>query len=274
MNNRLSKSKKNNRTNKIYKNNDIEESKKYISRQNEIMTNRLLMLFGIAVGLVASLVYLMNITNYETTKLHTITFVCMFIFGAFLAASFILLIYRFQNGIDESDKTFNSRNIFGTAFILFMANLLIFFTYQKWIPLLTALTITVTALIYIYYLYQLEFFAFSVLSAIGCFLIYFGEGRSFPIYFSLSFKILLALIAVLVFAAALVVSRNKGFLLKSKVFDEKAGYFQFYILSAVLAVSAALVMQTFFSINFLYIIISVVACFVVVGIYYTVKMIY
>jgi len=187
--------------------------------------------------------------------------------------SFMFFIYRYAKGVDESDKTVNSKNILGSALFLFLTNQLIFTTYQKWIPFLTALLICVTALVYIYYLYQREFFVFSMFAAIGCFLIYFGERQGISGYLSAFSKVLLVLLAVFVFAAAYAVSKNKGYLFKANIVGKNAKYFQFYILAALLAVSAALAAQTFVNINFLYIIISVIAYFVVVGIYFTFKII-
>lgn len=269
----LSKIKRTVRANKIYKNTDIEDSRKYIVKKNEIITNRLLILFGMAVILVASMVYFMNMPSNETSRLRSITFVCMFVFGLMLVLSLIFLIYRYTKGIDEGDKTIHSKNIFGVTLFLFLTNQLIFFTYQRWIPFLTALLISITVLVYIYYLYQREFFIFSVFAAIGCFLIYFGERQGIPGYLSVFSNILLVLLSVVVFVSAFIVNKNKGYLFKINILDKKAKYFQFHILAVLLAASAALAVQNFFNINFLYIIIFITAYFVIIGIYFTFRMI-
>lgn len=259
--------------NKIYKNKDFEESRKYSARRNEIITNRLLILFGLTIVLIACFVFFMNMTFDGAEKLQDIAFAGMIIFGAAVLASFIFAVYRYKNGVDESDKSVHSKNMFGTAVILFLIDLLIFFTYQKWIPFLTAFAISLTILVYVYYLYQKEFFTFSVFTAIGCFLVYFSKSQILPRYFTLGFKSLLALLAVFIFVFAFTVKKNKGVFLKVNILDKNSYYFQFYILSAFLAVSAVLVFQTFFAINFFYIIVGIIVYFIAAGIYFTVRMI-
>ena len=261
------------RTNKIYKNEDFETSRRQIARKNEIVTNRLLILFGIAVVLIACFVYFMNMPVSDGVKLRKISFVCLCVLGAMLLFSAVFLIQRYRTGIDESDKTVTSKNIFATILLLFLADLLIFFTYYKWIPFLTVAAISLTVIVYIYCLYQREFFVFSVFAAIGSFLVYFGKNLSLSSVYITASKIMLIVLAVLIFAFALTVGKNRGFLFDPDAFQKNFKRFPFYILAAVFAVSAVIEIQTFVGINFLYILIANLAYFIFAGIYYTVKMI-
>ncbi|MCL2775479.1 MAG: hypothetical protein FWD71_19375 [Oscillospiraceae bacterium] len=255
----------------MYKNKDLEQSKRHIARRNEIISNRLLILFGIAVVVVACFVYFMNMPVSDGNKLHGISFVLVFVLGALLLFSIVFLFQRYGKDVDESDKTVHSKNILGIALFLFFANLLIFFTYYTWIPFLTALAISLTIIIYIYYLYQREFFIFSVSAAIGCFLIYLGDTHSLADYYRMIFKILIAVLAVLVFSAAVMINQSKGFLFKQDIMQKNSKCLPFYILSAILAICVVIEFQTFFDINLFYLIAANLVYFIVVGIYYTVK---
>jgi len=197
--------------------------------------------------------------------------------GVLFIASLIFFVYRLIQGIDESDMILHSKNIFAAAAFFFFAFALIFFKGQDWIPFLTALAITITALVYLYYLYQKEFFLFALFTAACCFFLYFAETALLSGAYRMVFKIALAASAVLVPALALALMRNQG-RLKSKIFnikilDHNAKYFQFFILSAIIAVLAVLgfVSAVFFS--FFYLICAVLACFIIIGVYFTVKII-
>ena len=261
------------RTNRMYRNKDFEESKKYIARRNEIITNRLLILFGIAVVTVACFVYFMSMSLSDSVKLRGISLVFMIILGILLICSVIFMYRRYKKDVDESDKTVHSKNVFGIILFLFLANLLIFFTYYKWIPFLTALSISLTILIYIFYLYQREFFIFSVFAAAGCFLIYFAETHSLASSYTFVFKVLLAVLAVLTFAAAVMATKKRGFLIKENILHKNSKSFPFYILSVFFAGSAVILFLTLFNISVFWLIFANLVYFIIIGIYFTVKMI-
>jgi hypothetical protein len=157
----------------------------------------------------------------------------------------------------------------------------IFFSGQRWIPFLTALAITVTVVVYLYYLYQREFFWFSLFTAAGCFCLYLADTSASPLAedHRIIFKVLLAAAAVFIFAFALTLMKNKGRLkfksLDLKILEQSAKYFQFFVLSAIIAVFAAAgflpAALVFFS--FFYLICALLAYFIIIGIYFTVKII-
>ena len=274
----MGKTNRTNRANKIYRNKDIEQSRKYTEQRNEIITYRLLMLFGAAVCIVGFFIFVMNTTQGDIQKLEKISFAGLIVTGILFIASVIFLVYRVRQAVDETDRVIQSKSVFAAALLLFLADLVIFFTYQRWIPLMTALVITIIALAYIYYLYQKEFFYFSFFSALGCFLLYLAGSQHLSDFFRMGSKVLLAACAVFILAFALMLMKSKGhlksrpFKLNIKILEKNSRYFQFYILSAFIAGFAAV---SFFSvnINFFYLLGSLVVYFILVGIYFTVKII-
>ena len=262
------------KTNKIYKNKDLLESKKYQQRRNEIITNRLLILFVLSIFVVSFFVFAMGITWSNIQRLINISFAGLILTGILFALSLIFLVYRFNQGTDESDMTVNSKNIFAVISFLLFSFFLIFFTHQVWIPFLTAFAISLTVLVYIYYLYQKEFFLFSLFTGISCLFLYFAQSHLLSVYFKTGFKVLLGVFAVFVLAFSLFLMKNKGYI-KSKsinisILGKNAKYFQFYILALFIACYAVL---SFFPVNFFYLICAILAYFVAAGVYFTVKMI-
>ena len=268
------------KTNRINKNKDLEESKKYIKRRNDIITYRLFILFGITVALVSFFVFIMNAGNTDIKTLSAISFAGLIVTGILFILSGLFFFYRLIKGIDESGMTVNSKNIFAVSLFAFLADSLIFFTGQNWIPFLTALVIAVTILVYLYYLYQKEFFLFALFTAICCFLLYFTETSLLSGSFKTGFRVLLAAAAIFVLAFSLILKKNKGRLnigpFNIRILRKDAKYFQFFILAAFIAVCAVLGLITISLLsflNFFYMICAVLGCFIIVGIYFTVKMI-
>ena len=265
-----------NRTNKMYKNKDIEQSKKYAERRNEIITYRLLIFFGIAVCAVSFFIYAMNIPQNAIKSLDRLSFAVLIITGILLILSFVFLVYRNRQSVDESERVIHSKSLFVIAILLFLSDLLIYFTRQKWIPVLTAFVITVTILAYIYYLYQREFFYFSFFTAMGCFFLYFTSSQFLSPAVRMGFRALLFAGAVFVLISALLFMKSKGqlkiraFNVNIKILEKNSRYVPFFILSVFIAGLAA---ASFFSINFFYLICALIVYFVIVGIYFTVKMI-
>ncbi|MCL1858582.1 MAG: hypothetical protein FWF92_05050 [Oscillospiraceae bacterium] len=266
------------KANKMYKNKDVENSRKYSERKNEIITYRLLILFGIAVCTVSFFIYAMNIAGSDIKKFEKISFAGLIITGILFIFSVVFLVYRVNQAVDESDRVIQGKSVFSVAMILFLSDLLIFFTYQLWIPFLTAFVITATALAYIYYLYQKEFFYFALFSAIGCCLLYLTGSQHLSEFFRMSFKVLLSACAVFILVFALLLIKGKGhlksrpFKLNIKILEKNSKYFQFFILSVFISGFAAM---SFFSvnINFFYQVCSLIVYFIIVGIYFTVKII-
>jgi len=250
---------------------------KHTERRNEIITYRLMILFGLAVCAVGFFVYAMNLTWGEIGKLDGISAAGLIVTAVPLAVSASLFAYRKAKKIEEGDKVIRAGSFLAVAAFLFASDFVIFATRQDWIPFLTALTIAATLLVFIYYLYQREFFCFSLFSAAGCFLLYFAQSPLLPHYMKTGFKALLAVFAVftLVFALALLWGngrlRCRPLGLDVRVFEKSSRYFQFFILSGFIAGFA--LASLFLTAYFFYVICALLVYFVVVGIYFTVKMI-
>lgn len=263
--------------NKIYKNKDVEASKKYLDRQNEIITYRLMILFGVAVCVVGFFVYAMNLKWGEMSRLEDISAAGLIATGIPLVFSALFFMYRKTQKTDESDAVIKSAGLLAVASFLFVSDFIIFATRQDWIPFLTAFAIAATLLVFIYYLYQREFFCFSVFAAAGCFLLYFAQSPLLSFWIKNGFKALLAVFAVFTLVFALALSRGKGRLkykplgLDVQILEKNSKYFQFFVLSVFIAgfVFASLFLTAYF----FYVICALIVCFVVVGIYFTVKMI-
>ena len=262
------------KTNRIYKNKDLLESKKYIKRRNEIITNRLLILFGLSVFVISFFIYAMGITLGNIKTLENITFAGLIITALLFIFSLIFLVYRIYKNVDESDKSVNSKNIFAVASFLMISDFIIYITSNIWIPFMTAFTIAVILLVYIYYLYQKEFFLFSVYTAIGCFMLYFAKVPPISVYSKTVFIILMAAFALLVLVFSLLLRKNKGNI-KNKarrisILNKNARYFQFYILAVFIFGCAA---ACFFPVDFFYLICAILGYYAIIGVFFTVKMI-
>ena len=259
------------KANKIYKNKDI-------GKRNEIITYRLMILFGVAVCAVGFFVYAMNLNWNDIHKLDGISSSGLVVTGIGLAASALFFVYRKTQKTEESGKIIQSKSFLAVAAVLFASDLIVFMTRQDWIPFLTAFAIAATALVYIYYLYQREFFCFSIFAAAGCFFLYFAQSGLLSSPMRTGFKALLAVFAVFTLVFAFALMRGKGrlkgglFGVNVKIFEKNSRYFQFFILAVFIA---AFAVASFFSLNayFFYMICALLVYFVIVGIYFTVKMI-
>jgi len=201
--------------------------------------------------------------------------ICFIVTGVLFALSVAFFVYDTQKK-NSSDKTFNKYNILGVGIILFLYALIIFLNQNMAavIPVLLALTITATLLIFIYYLYQRDFFWLAALVALGCFLIYFTKSALLSGYLAILIRIMLIALAGVLVWLTLGIKKSKGYMGKKKnikVVGEGAKYFPVWILCG-LFVCAGII--PFITINFVfYAIVAVIAYFLAVGIYYTIKLI-
>jgi hypothetical protein len=235
-----------------------------------------MILFGVAVCAVSFFVYAMNLNWGAVKKLEGISTAGLIFTGITLAFAAFLLVYRKTKKTDESDKIIRSESFLTFAAILFISDFIIFTTLQDWIPFLTAFCITFTVLVFIYYLYQREFFYFSCFAAVGCFFLYFAQAALLPSYIKTGFKALLVVFAVFTFVFTLALVKGKGQLknktlgLNIKIFEKNSKYFQLFILSVFIAGFAAA--SFFWTAYFFYTICALLIYVVIIGVYFTVKM--
>jgi len=259
--------------NKIYRNTNTEQNKKYaVKRKKQIITRRLLLLFAITA---AAVIFFIYAKNMQPERLELISFSGIMITGISIIISGGFIIRGIMRKTGGSSKLLNSKNIFAVSAFLFFFFERLFFAGQRWIPFLAAFAIAVTVLVYLYYLYQREFFWFSVFTAAGCFGLYFAEAPLLSDIYKLIFRISLAAGAILIFALALALMKNKGRLKNIKILGQNAKYFQFFILAALIAVIAVLgflpVSLVYF--GYFYLICAMIGWLITAGIYFTVKII-
>ncbi|MCL2096575.1 MAG: hypothetical protein FWH10_06695 [Oscillospiraceae bacterium] len=273
---------------KKYRNENLKDGRKQESkRQKQIITYRLLALFAVTSVTVIFFVYAMNMKRAGLQTLGSISFAgLMFSSGLFIVSGIFLALKLIKNtpGKIKQIKVIDAGGVFAVSAFLFFAFTLIFFRGQTWIPFMTALALAATAVVYLYYLYQREFFWFALFTAAGCFCLYFSQTgllASGNTDYRIFFKVLLAVLPVLIASFALTLRKNKGRLkckyckADIKILGESAKYFQFFILAALSAVFAVLgfLPAAPAPFSFFYLIYAVLGCFIAVGIYFTVKII-
>lgn len=259
---------------KMYNNKDVMNSKKELERKNEIMINRLMILFILSVTMITLLIIAMNISAVDYVDLYQkYALASVIVTGALAFLSAVFFFYETAKR-NSSDKTLNKYNVLGLFLILFIYALAIFIKGILAVPTLLAFTIAATLLIFIYYLYQKDFFWFSALSAVGCFVIYFTKSTFLRGYFAIGLKGLLIAAGAVLIWKALSVKNSGGYWDKKKnirIFSENAKYLPVIILCGLLACAGILAFVQP-SLIF-YAIIAVLAYFLVIGIYYTIKLI-
>ena len=174
-----------------------------MSKQNEIVTNKLMIFFTAAVGAVIFLIIL-NGRSASPFIIYGFTkpaFVSLFITGALAALSAAYMIYSMVNGIDGKERTFTGHLLFAVALPVFLMNFILYYNYGKMAnpaPHLIVASIVLALLGFVYYLYQRDFFILGAVSAAGCYGLYFINLFAGPAVTG----ILRALVIILSLAAA------------------------------------------------------------------------
>jgi len=210
-----------------------------------------------------------------SATLEFISFAGIIISGIAIIVSGVFVIRRIMSKTGGSGREINSKNIFAVSAFFFYLFERIFFAGGRWIPFLTALVISAAALVFLYYLYQREYFWFAVLTAAGCFFLYFAETPLLSDIYRLFFRILLAAAAVLIFILAVVLMKNKGRLKNIKILGADARYFQFFVLAGLIAAISVLgfLPVTLIYLSYFYLICAMTGWLIIAGVYFTVKMI-
>ena len=277
---------------KMYNNEDVLNSKKELERKNEIMINRLMVLFVVSITMITFLIMSMNtgidlsigqiIELSESGKLIELgllgpvpfsVILSVIVTGVLFILSVVLFAYNTKKNAGN-DKTLNKYNILGFFTVLFVFAIAILFLGDSVLPVLLGVTITATLLIFIYCLYQKDFFWLAAATAVGCFLIYYTQSTVLNGYFAIAAKILLIALAGVLLCLTFTLKKNKGYLGKKKgvkLVGEDVKYFPVWILCGLLV---AVGIISFVTVSLaLYAMITVLAYFLAVGIYYTIKLI-
>ena len=246
-------------------------AKKAADKESEIVINRIIMIFSVAVAFVIYLLNAPKITAAQYLELNEsrINGIAVPLISALLlAGAIVFFILMRVKGVEEKHKSVNSYNmLFCTAgFALIAVPVWLNYRSEDVCRQLLIAVIAVTVLYLVYYLYQKEFFMFSVFTAAGAYALFLST--------NIIMNILVFAAAVIVVVIALLLKIKRGVIKlgenKLRVLSYNANYLPYFILAAVLVASGIAVM---ISGVILYPIIAVFALYIIMGIVYTVKLI-
>lgn len=262
----------------------MNKEKKNVSKgetQQDYVTNKLLSAFTIAFIMIIGVMYfsrMMHRVDTYVSAMKSIKILSIALLVATVVFAVIAIINKVK-GKAIAGKLLTAKHlavVLGFATVCFGALSLAFSEHT--VSLLYVFIPVVTVLFIVYHTYPTDFFAISGITAFGAIGLWLmgsaingGMGAS---KLWLIIGVVLAVLAVLI-AATIVIQANGGKLCrKSKCafFDKDAKYFLLYITFALIL---ALLVATWFLVGAAtyYFLFILLAYFVVVGIYYTLKMI-
>ncbi len=248
--------------------------------QQDYVTNKLLSAFTVAFIMIIGVMYFSRMMHRIDTYVSAITGIkalAIILLALTLIFSVIAVIQKTKK-TEQKYKLITPKHlavVLGFATACFGALALAFS--ENTVSLLYVVIPTVTVLFIVYHVYPGDFFAISTISAFGAIGIWLvGSALSGGMGASklwLILGVVLAALAVLI-VAVIVIQANGGKLCrksKCKIFAEDAKYFLLYI---TIALILALLIATWFMVGAAtyYFLFVILAYFVVVGIYYTLKM--
>ena len=255
------------------KNTATPEEKKIIALKNEVVINRLMLVFALAITVITALVVIhSNNSAHAQTMLREDMPLFIILFGILTALAAAFAIVRIIKKVDESIKALNSKHLLGISVLLLLGAIALWLRTDTVTPVLIALSISATFLYFINYLYQREYMLLASVATMGAFGVYYAANPSTIGFIA---RIFMAVLPIVVLLLMLIARRSDGFIGKLQIFKEKRGYLPLVFLCALLlAVSIALIAAPIVFSGFsVYLIITVIAYALAFGIVYTVKMI-
>ncbi|MDD6799722.1 MAG: hypothetical protein PUE85_04815 [Firmicutes bacterium] len=259
---------------------DNKNRKKRDEKTEELLVNRLMLLFVAAiVAVVALLAIKKNGMFAMASFIMNVLPWAILISGLLLAGAAALFIYRRVKHIDDSMKVFSSGVLLFVAAMLF----LLFSTYEfvnrtsDGFSVTIAAIIIVTALCFIFSFYSRDFFRYSLFTAVGAALLYYSRGSvDFASGASRAVvTVLAALLAAAVIVFMLVLRSNGGKIsLGGKTITVMARnhkYYPFFIGAGSLL--CALAFSAICSSLSIYALFAFAAVYLIIAIIYTVRMI-
>jgi len=241
--------------------------KKAAAAKNEIVINRLMMVFALAITIVTILIVNSNPGMDSMSNLRDQLSVFAYISGAAVVFAAVFLIIRLIKRTDETLKTLNSKHIFVISVIIFAGGLILRARLHDIIGTLIAAVITLTLLYFIHYLYRREYMITAVVCAFSAFSIYFSASAT---VYGTAAKIFAAAVPLILVAFTLFIRANGGEFRGSKILKNRRSYIHFFLAGAALLIAAG--------VNFIaagltvYIVCAVIAFALIYGIIYTIKM--
>ncbi len=148
-------------------------NKSVAEAQNDVMMNRLMIVFVIAVAAVTLVMSLRNANN-EITMITTVAPIITWVLFALFAASVAFFVIRKKQKAEESERSFTKYNVLGMGCV----SLLCAIAYAINVPLATgyavAFILSACVLYFIYHIYAKDFFALSVFSMLEGLMLYTG----------------------------------------------------------------------------------------------------
>lgn len=247
--------------------------------QQDYVTNKLLSAFTIAFIMIIGVMYfsrMMHRIDTYVTAMDGVKALSIILLALTVVFAIIAIVQKIK-GKEQKYKLMTPKHlavVLGFATACFGALALAFS--ENTVSLLYIVIPTVTVLFIVYNVYPRDFFAISLISAFGAIGLWLtgsaisgGMGAS---KLWLIIGVVLAVLAVLI-VATIVVQANGGKLCRKstcKYFDKDAKYYLIYITFALII---ALLAATWFMVGAAtyYFLFVLLAYFVVVGIYYTLK---
>ena len=192
-------------------NNNIKEKKaaKLVAEKKEDVK-----LYRLMLQLVLSILAIFAAIKAESSFLSKTVFAMptfLLITGILFALSAILFTVKKKNRTDESDKVITSALIFGNIATLFSASVMLYLYWD--VKLVIAYLITATVLYFAHNIYGGNFFAYSLITAVGYISLQLADAEPHILYYLGLVGVVLA--KALVFAVP-VIAILLGFILVSK----------------------------------------------------------
>ena len=142
---------------------------------NDLMMNRLMLAFVLAVVAITVVMCVRNATDVWTMN-ETVGKVMMCVFAALFGASFGVFLYRFINKKNDADKAVTKYNILGCGVLALICA--VFYALKPSLASVCSVIVVLVALVlyFIWYIYPASFFMLSLFTAAESFLFYAAFG--------------------------------------------------------------------------------------------------
>jgi len=256
--------------------NEIKKSKEDIQQKNNAIVNRMMAMFILATAAVVILLMIKRNGGVERAFVLDWLIYLKIASGVLLAGAIAFFAFRRKKRVDESLKIFNSATLLILAIVLFA----VFMLYQYFNnTAMIMLVIASLVLSFVYSFYQKDYYYYSIFTVIMFLFMYFlRAGISGIMWRNILYYISCGLIFLIPIAVAVffmyLKSRNGKLKLGSKiniVMKPSHLYYPFFV-GAAIAVVGGVIGLTLAS-YLIYIMIALLAVYLLFGIIYTIKMI-
>jgi len=241
------------------------------NQTSELAINRLMLLFCAAIFATLGMVYLNNIDIH--TEAHFVEYVlptCTIVTGVLLLAALAFFIYKRVRRQDDSKKVFSSGVLLFIAACLFgfFASFKLIKSTPNALTVMIGAVVVVTAICFIYYLYNRDFFNYAVMTAVGAVLMYLGKEPFDFVGDTLGSVAKLLAILMPIAVIVLLVLNKAG---KLNFMNPGYKYYPFFTGAGIML--GTMLVSLFAPALFIYLFMAFLAVFLIITIAYTVRMI-